>query len=380
VSGENHYQLSGKEFENDYDLGWSDHGMRRYDPALARWTGVDPLAGVYADMSPYHYVVGNPVSFVDLNGAEVGGPGGGGYSYACMGESWGDTSGDEAEGSEEGEEDGEEDSGGGGSAFDGGGGMSTDGGDPMSGEYYVYHRSEIQSGGTAAGGGTVNGAPPSTFELPVITITANKTGIRQKDGRRIDVNGNYSPNVNTNSTAGDRAKQGAAALVLLAADDVTGIGVLDDIAIPFVVIGYGIYTFDGWVRSVSIDFPVTIPLDYTTTNGVDTDYKDGMITLFRGVSTDHPGYPNALMGIAAPIGGHDDAERHNSGNTKSVYTSWTTTPWQAMAWANRGGGIGIILVQRFKASETTPSPDFHQQGEVLIRGIVTGAIPIPSPR
>jgi RHS repeat-associated protein len=172
VSGENHYQLSGKEFENDYDLGWSDHGMRRYDPALARWTGVDPLAGLYADMSPYHYVVGNPISFVDLNGAEAGPGSSGGHNgpvckggpdvvsagaiaagIAAVGIDGADACGDEAESSEE----GEEDSGGGGSAFDGGGGMSTDGGGPMSGEYYVYHRSEIQSGGMAAGGGTVTG-------------------------------------------------------------------------------------------------------------------------------------------------------------------------------------------------------------------------------
>jgi RHS repeat-associated protein len=60
VAGKNNYQLTGKEFENDFDLGWSDHGMRRYDPAMARWTSADPLMGVFADMSPYNYVMGNP--------------------------------------------------------------------------------------------------------------------------------------------------------------------------------------------------------------------------------------------------------------------------------------------------------------------------------
>jgi RHS repeat-associated protein len=75
VAGENHYQLSGKVFENDYDLGWSDHGMRRYDPAMGRWTSADPLMGVYADMSPYNYVMGNPVGLVDPDGAAPKGKG-----------------------------------------------------------------------------------------------------------------------------------------------------------------------------------------------------------------------------------------------------------------------------------------------------------------
>jgi RHS repeat-associated protein len=169
VSGENHYQLSGKEFENDYDLGWSDHGMRRYDPALARWTGVDPLAGVYADMSPYHYVVGNPVSFVDLNGASVGDGHGVLPPHAkdCFGF--------------------DEDKGGG-SGSGGGGGGSGDNSKPpppppppppsdlnnpangntslernrsySGGGCSIQPRTTIEGGGMAAGGGTVNGAGP----------------------------------------------------------------------------------------------------------------------------------------------------------------------------------------------------------------------------
>jgi RHS repeat-associated protein len=89
VAGKNNYQLTGKEFENDFDLGWSDHGMRRYDPAMARWTSADPLMGVFADMSPYNYVMGNPVGLVDLDGAKssnsnkyfANGKGGGPMTY-----------------------------------------------------------------------------------------------------------------------------------------------------------------------------------------------------------------------------------------------------------------------------------------------------------
>ena len=39
-----------------------------YDPAYGRFTGVDPLADSYAAYTPYHYVLGNPLRFVDPDG------------------------------------------------------------------------------------------------------------------------------------------------------------------------------------------------------------------------------------------------------------------------------------------------------------------------
>jgi len=38
---------------------------------VQRFTGVDPLAGKFAGHSPYNYVMGNPISIVDPNGAEA---------------------------------------------------------------------------------------------------------------------------------------------------------------------------------------------------------------------------------------------------------------------------------------------------------------------
>jgi RHS repeat-associated protein len=68
--GANKYQYSGKELNDDFGLGWSDHGARFYDPAMARWHSIDPLADKYPDWSPYNYVMSNPINSTDPTGME----------------------------------------------------------------------------------------------------------------------------------------------------------------------------------------------------------------------------------------------------------------------------------------------------------------------
>ncbi len=65
---ENAYQYTGKELNEDFSLNWSDYGARWYDASVGRWNGVDLLADVAHDWTPYRYGFNNPLIYNDLFG------------------------------------------------------------------------------------------------------------------------------------------------------------------------------------------------------------------------------------------------------------------------------------------------------------------------
>ncbi len=72
IRGRKHnYGYGGKEEITAFGLDWNDHGARMYDPAIARWNGIDQLAEKYVALSPYHYVAGNPILFNDPDGKDL---------------------------------------------------------------------------------------------------------------------------------------------------------------------------------------------------------------------------------------------------------------------------------------------------------------------
>ncbi len=65
---ENRYTYNGKEYIDDLDINLHDYGFRYYDPAIARFTTIDPLAEEYSFQSGFAYASNNPIKFIDFMG------------------------------------------------------------------------------------------------------------------------------------------------------------------------------------------------------------------------------------------------------------------------------------------------------------------------
>ncbi|MCI5055780.1 MAG: RHS repeat-associated core domain-containing protein [Flavobacteriales bacterium] len=68
IGTENSYQYNGKEMISDLGLNMLDYGARWYDPSIARWHTIDPLAEEFTAWSGYNYVMNNPISMTDPDG------------------------------------------------------------------------------------------------------------------------------------------------------------------------------------------------------------------------------------------------------------------------------------------------------------------------
>jgi RHS repeat-associated protein len=69
-STEQKYKYNGKEEQDELGLNWLDFGFRMYDPAIAKFTGIDPLASKYHWLTPYNYAENSPVANIDLWGLQ----------------------------------------------------------------------------------------------------------------------------------------------------------------------------------------------------------------------------------------------------------------------------------------------------------------------
>jgi RHS repeat-associated protein len=67
----NRFKVQGKEYQNDFELGLYDFEWRQYDPAIARTLTKDPHSENYVDMSPYSWVINNPIIVIDPDGRDI---------------------------------------------------------------------------------------------------------------------------------------------------------------------------------------------------------------------------------------------------------------------------------------------------------------------
>lgn len=65
------YQYNGKELDRRSGLNLYDYSARYMEPALGRFTTMDPLVEKYYSISPYAYCANNPMRFVDKDGKKV---------------------------------------------------------------------------------------------------------------------------------------------------------------------------------------------------------------------------------------------------------------------------------------------------------------------
>ena len=71
MGGRSYYQGTKDGYttkERDAETGWDYFGARYYNPAIARWNGVDALSDMYPSHSPYNYVMNSPIMMIDPDG------------------------------------------------------------------------------------------------------------------------------------------------------------------------------------------------------------------------------------------------------------------------------------------------------------------------
>ncbi len=69
--GSYRYGFNGKENDQEWGKLIQDYGFRLYNPAIAKFLSVDPLAPIYPELTPYQFASNTPIEAIDLDGLEA---------------------------------------------------------------------------------------------------------------------------------------------------------------------------------------------------------------------------------------------------------------------------------------------------------------------
>ena len=68
----NKYRYNKKEFQDDLAFNMYYYGARFYDPAIGKFSSIDPHTEKYNDWTPYLYAANDPIRYEDTNGEGPG--------------------------------------------------------------------------------------------------------------------------------------------------------------------------------------------------------------------------------------------------------------------------------------------------------------------
>ncbi len=212
------YKYNGKELQ---ETGMYDYGWRQYMPDLGRWFGMDKLSEDYSSASPYAYVLNNPVMMFDPDGR---------VSMDWINSFWNNSQNGVNT-----------------TWTNTGSGFSNNWGGNMD---YDASPTNFSFGGTSTGiNNSGSGGNLSTINLPPVYLTGKSSGwgqqIQNQFNSYMDIwnsrgsFNHYSSNRSSQSGWGNTNPWGVAWATsgVLLADDATGVGVVDDVAIVGIVAG-----------------------------------------------------------------------------------------------------------------------------------------------
>lgn len=65
------FKYNGNELQNELGIQWTDYGFRMYNSDIGRWFVIDPLTEKHKALSPYTYVLNNPILYIDVLGLDT---------------------------------------------------------------------------------------------------------------------------------------------------------------------------------------------------------------------------------------------------------------------------------------------------------------------